>query len=538
MTARVIMLGLDGMDWFLVKQWSQEGRLPFFHSLLADSRILFFGEPNRPLPGSIWTDIGTGVSAAVHGFVHEEQLRPGSYATEAVNASRVAAAPFYKTLSDAGLRCAVVDFPVDYPIEGFNGVQVVDWGSEFKLWKFETRPQEFARQLVAKYGQHPLNDYPGTKIDVPSLIALKHKLKQGIEIKRRVAQDLIENREHDFIFVNFAELHKGGHFFWKFHDRTHADFTDKEPQLENALLELYTDMDRALGKLLPHIQKNDEFILLTDRGMYADYRGDHLLDKMLLKLGLAALRGNPPQAAETQSFRKRVLGHPAILKLYRFAARHLISPKIREALLPFHRKMIGEAPPFDWLRTRVFRLPNVGNSYLRINLAGREPQGTVAPGAEYEALLAEIAARLKDLVNVETGQAAVEDVYFPGKRFKGPKSQDLPDIAVVWNSRAPIRKVHSAATGLLEGEDILHRTGNHRPEGFALFHGPGCAAGAEIHQGDARQIAPAVLKLFDLPIPQHYEMPPPDFVGHREPAQSTPLSAAAHPSEQAYSNSA
>ena len=92
--------------------------------------------------------------------------------------------PFYQTLSDAGVRCAVVDFPVAHPLANFNGIHVIDWGTEFKLWRFETQPRRLAAQLVATYGRHPLTDYPGTKLDLD--VALQGKLKTGIRIKQQL----------------------------------------------------------------------------------------------------------------------------------------------------------------------------------------------------------------------------------------------------------------------------------------------------------------------------------------------------------------
>ena len=117
-------------------------------------------------------------------------------------------------------------------------------------------------------------------------------------MKRRFAVDLLRRREHDFVFYNFAELHKAGHFFWKFHDRSHPDFSSEEPQLQNALREVYADMDRAIGSVLEQLGTNDDLVLVTDRGMYADYRGDHLIEKVLLKLELAVPRGESPLPGE------------------------------------------------------------------------------------------------------------------------------------------------------------------------------------------------------------------------------------------------
>jgi predicted AlkP superfamily phosphohydrolase/phosphomutase len=504
------MLGVDGLDWELLQDWAARGHLPVLSSLLDQSHTLLLGESNRPLPGSVWTDIGTGVSAATHGFQHEEQLRLGSYQIEKVDASRVASPPFYKTLSDAGVRCAVVDFPVDYPIEGFNGLQVVDWASEFKLWHFETRPGNLAAQLEARYGPHPLTHYPGTRGGLANLLALKNSLMRGIDIKRSFCVDLLQQRAHEFIFFNFGELHKAGHFFWQFHDREHPQFTVAEPQLVDSLRESYEYMDRALGSVLQQLDSDDDLILLTDRGMYADHRGDHLVDDILVKLGLAAQRGESTAAA-SGSWRSRLLAPRAARQVYRSVAQRL-PHRVREALLPFHRALIGAPPPWDWTRTQAFRLPSVGNSYLRVNLAGREPAGVVGPGDQYNALLAQIETQFRALVDPSTGDSVVEDVYFPADHFQGPKANELPDVAIVWSSRRPINAVMSDALGIVSGQQIVERSGNHRPEGFALFRGPSFSARPRTAQGDARQIAPTILNLFGIPAPAHYDLQPPESI--------------------------
>jgi predicted AlkP superfamily phosphohydrolase/phosphomutase len=179
----------------------------------------------------------------------------------------------------------------------------------------------------------------------------------------------------------------------------------------------------------------------------------------------------------------------------------LLPETVRSTLSPLHRAAIGELPPFDWKHTRVFRLPSVGNSYLRVNLAGREPQGIVAPGAEYEAVLGEIAARFGALVNPETGEPAVEGVYFPATQFTGPLAQELPDAAILWNAKAPINSITSPEIGVIEGRQISDRTGNHRPEGFALLHGPAFAGGPASSNVDARTIAPFVTEYFGVAMP-------------------------------------
>lgn len=509
MGRRVVMLGLDSVDRMLVQQWIAEGRLPVMAELFAESHKLMLDDANRPLPGGVWTDIATGASAAHHGYIHQQQIRLGSYEWRTVDASHVKIEPFYATLSKNGVRCALIDWPVSHPIDDFNGVQVVDWGTEFQLWHFETRPKGFATKLFSTYGKHPFTGYGSTDLSLSSLVALKDKLRRGIDMKRALALDLLASKDYDFLFFCFSELHKAGHFFWRFHDRAHPDYTEAEPALVHSLRECYEDLDRALGAVLAHVKGTDDLVVVADRGMTTNHRGDHLLRDILIKLDLATPRGKIVAPSRFRSLRGRLLGGKRAKQLYHYVAYQILPDAVRESLLPLHRAAIGSQPPFDWSRTRVFPLPTVGDSYLRVNLQGREPSGTVAPGAEYEATLREVSARFLALVNPETGERVVENVFFPAKQFAGPRSAELPDVGIVWNSTAPINAVASDDVGVITGRQPVDRSGNHRPEGFALFRGASFAAGASEQEGDARQITPVILQRFGIDPPAHYELDAP-----------------------------
>jgi predicted AlkP superfamily phosphohydrolase/phosphomutase len=66
----------------------------------------------------------------------------------------------------------------------------------------------------------------------------------------------------------------------------------------------------------------------------------------------------------------------------------------------------------DWMRTKAYAM---GLNALYVNLAGREEHGVVASGAEHDAVVAELARRLKEFRDTDTGQLVVEDVTVVGK---------------------------------------------------------------------------------------------------------------------------
>jgi hypothetical protein len=101
----------------------------------------------------------------------------------------------------------------------------------------------------------------------------------------------------------------------------------------------------------------------------------------------------------------------------------------------------------------------------------------------------------------------VESLHFPAREFSGPRSAELPDVGIVWNSRAPIDALTSPHFGTVAGRQDARRSGNHRPEGFALLRGPSFGADTGEYDTSPRALAPTILERFGVPAPAHFELP-------------------------------
>ena len=110
---------------------------------------------------------------------------------------------------------------------------------------------------------------------------------------------------------------------------------------------------------------------------------------------------------------------------------------------------------------------------IRVNLVGREPQGRIHPGAEYEAFCEALRTDLLAFVNLDLGQPLVRRVLRTSDLYKGDGVQDLPDLLVEWERDAPISRIQSPKTGVIEEVFPGRRTGDHKPEGPPFRSGPG-----------------------------------------------------------------
>ena len=94
----------------------------------------------------------------------------------------------------------------------------------------------------------------------------------------------------------------------------------------------------------------------------------------------------------------------------------------------------------DWSRTRAFAIPVSYTSFIRVNLKGREPQGIVGAGSEYNRLTDEIIDGLHKLPDPETGEPAVLSVNKSTEIFGSRPHENLPDIFVEWKPGSFMRR--------------------------------------------------------------------------------------------------
>jgi predicted AlkP superfamily phosphohydrolase/phosphomutase len=161
-----------------------------------------------------------------------------------------------------------------------------------------------------------------------------------------------------------------------------------------------------------------------------------------------------------------------------------------------------------WPQSKVYYAPDGG---LRINLRGREPEGIVAPGGEYEALRHELRAALNRLIDPGSGRSPVDRVYLAEELYEGPYLQAAPDLIV-----EPQRENDDPeANYLLDGsvDDPTSElfgpadpySGNHALDGILMAAGPDVGAGQWIEDAHITDIAPTVLAALALGIPERMD---------------------------------
>lgn len=505
-----MVLGVDSLDLLLVERWAAQGLLPFFASQLRESSFVHLIAPWRVLQGAMWPSVLSGQSPGQHGTYFVTQLDNGTYDVGRITADHVGALPYYSWLDANGVRCAIVDFPHVEAIPGFKGLHIVDWLSEFQTSKFTV--QGAAREdIEIRFGKlQPQGGYGTTPNSLDGHRELRRKLESSIAMKFALMKELLERDDLDHVCTVFAEAHKAGHFFWKYMDATHADHVAVEPHLRDAMLATYQGLDKCLGELVQLTRPDDNVVIFSEHGMQANYRGEHFVAPILQRLGLCDSEVESGAAAAGYH------GNPHSARASLHALIRKIAPR---SVVRGLRRRFGLASQRDWQRIQVYQIPTDRHSFLRVNLRGREPRGVVAPGAQYQSLLARLEREFRALVNVDTGLPAVEATFRIRESCPGPRTEELPDLAIQWTSNGPLTSIESPTLGRLTMCVQEDRSGNHRPDGFMLARGPGIQPQAMRLRADILQFPSTMLALHGISPPAQFEMPALDEL-LREPVAS------------------
>ncbi len=501
---RVVVIGLDSCDPDLFLKWSREGRLPFMNSLIKQGTWARLISTRGLFSDSPWPSFNTGVPPSKHGFYNYLQIKRGTTEIIRANARFCHYYPFWWVLRNSGKKVAVFDVPKTYPIPGIDGIQIASWGEHYPLLKHCSLPPAAARELVARFGKYP---HPREVVN-PRRISVEIKLydtfMSNIERKTKAIQFLMDQEEWDFFISVFAESHYGGHQLFHHSEKSHwAHNAEWEAQLGESLPNIYSSLDSTLSSLLGSLTDKATVIILSVHGIETNYSGNLVMPLVMEKLGFQ-VRPESPRGGDGFS---QLLGWTrAFRELIPRSAREFINNQI----LPesFHDKVFSQAfsTSIDWKRSRAFFLPSDHfQGFLSVNLRGREPWGTVQPGAEYEAVCHELRNELGRLMNPETGRPAIREIVQVSRVYQGENLNHLPDLVIQWADEGPIRELHHPKFGSVSIDLHEVRKSQHSAEGFMIAAGRHIQAGAQLNGATTMDLAPTVLHLLGEAVPREMD---------------------------------
>lgn len=514
---KLLFLGVCAGERDLIVEWARAGVMPTFRTLLERGLV----GKTCSTPGfyvqCTWPAFYTGTGPAKQGIHSWQQLRPGTYDFyRAFTPDCVQSTPFWDHLSDAGRRVAVLDIPHSGPSKRINGVQLVEWGAHDANHGFATSPPALADEIVARFGVHPQRGLCDADRTAEELAGFRDGLLRGIESKLAITKHFLAQEDWDFFAQVFTESHCIGHQGWHMHDRHHPRFSEADAAITgDPVRDVYVAIDRAIGEILAAVDERTTVVVMASHGMNGKYVPQFMLGDILVKLGVAVNRRAEAGGPNTIAMKR------AIDPVLTWAWQH--TPEAARALLqPLrHRARDWVATPsrdlpltLDPAESRCFIITNNHtHGGIRVNLKGREPAGKVEPGAEYEALLDQLARDFREIVNVETGKRIVNRVMRTSDYYNGPRTGHFPDLLIEWTCAEPVRAVASPRLGRIDKRYSYCRTGEHNPAGMFIAAGPGIAPGRLDRIVSVTDFAPTFCAALGVPGGDFDGTPIPEIVG-------------------------
>nr|MBA3441569.1 hypothetical protein [Pyrinomonadaceae bacterium] len=410
------------------------------------------------------------------------------------------ALPFWASLRGRNKKVAVIDPPDCYPVPGVDGVQLANWAphlgwaSRDPVYAPCAEPTELLQEVRQLFGprmnllENSSSSFQEDEQIYQSL--LKQIAKKGELCRKLLARD---DRRHSYLIVAvFSECHTAAHQFWKYRPAVPASEATQENKLTHAIRDVYQAIDRQLGLLLIELPDDANVFIVSSVGIEDDYPTTQLIETFCRQLGYQA---HPEPASP--SLKPLALFRRIIPQAWRIALSRYLPRDTRERLL---------ADQFrngtNWGKTTAFTIPAYYTSFVRVNLRGREPEGIVERGAEYESLLERLESDLKQLVDLDTGEPAVKRITRSVDVFNGYPHVALPDLFIEWNHRHFMQRVNHPMCDLVQKKPDFFRTTDHSDHGFFAAAGPSIGARESLGDVPVLDFAPTFLSLMGEPVPR------------------------------------
>ena len=509
---KVVVIGLDAATWTVIRPCMAEGKMPNLAKLMKAGVSGTLESILPPITPPAWTSFMTGKNPGKHGIFHFVETEYGGYAMKYANATSRRSPTVWKLLNNAGYSVGTMNIPFTYPPEPLIGFQISGMDTPSETSPF-IHPPELREELVKHLG--------GIQLDIRFLGAMSTderrnqvlaEMKQIDKQWTKAALYLLENHPQDVMMFVFMSIDTVQHYFWQHMDKGHFLHDLKlAPKFGDAVRKVYERLDAAAGQIIDRLPPETTLFVVSDHGGGPVVDRTIFLNRYLAQLGL--LNYDEKTTSGIRRLGKKLLRVSFSALRSTLTSRQksrlaMLFPKIRQK----SEMAYSSFTSIDWSRTKAYCSEVLASPpSIWINLKGVKPQGIVDPG-DYDALVAFIIEKLAELKDPRSGKPVINRVYRRNEIFHGPFSREGADLVLDWWSEdslfssQPSFPEDTGKPALIIREHRPSETsewgGTHRLNGIVIGRGSGFKSGAEIANARLIDIAPTLLHLLGVPVPE------------------------------------
>ncbi len=490
--SRVLVIGIDGATLDLLGPWAEAGDLPNLGRLMAEGTYGPLESTLPPVTAPAWPTFATGKNPGKHGVF--DFIRPTGGQFELVNASSLRAATLWEILSAAGSRVGIMNVPITYPPKPVNGFVI--GGMLSPAGGAFTYPHD----LLGRYEEdlQPYRIAPSVQYKEGNEESFIADLVELVDRRGQYALRLMEDHRYEFLMFHFQATDVLQHALWKLVDRSHPRY-DGDAALRHGprFQSVFRRIDDTVGQMMDRLDDESTVIVMSDHG-FGPLHYTVNVNLFLLDRGLLQLKGGAWTQLKTNLFRAGLT--PA--SFWHLIERVGLQNYVWQVSKSTRNRIVSRFLSFDdvdWGRTVAYSIGHVGQIYL--NRKGREPDGIVGPGEEYEVARRRVMEELQGLRHPESGESLVDDLV-PGDRVvHGPYASRGADLHLVLDGYRAIAFPLFAADHRIITSQIRGDSGCHRRHGLLIAWGEGIRPGGDVTGARIMDLAPTILHLMGLPVP-------------------------------------
>jgi predicted AlkP superfamily phosphohydrolase/phosphomutase len=477
---KLLLIGLDGATWDVLMPLIKEGKLPTLKKLVENGVHGIVESTIPPVTGGAWVSLATGKTPGKTGIIDFLNRKDESYRLYPTNSEDFKGHSFWDYLSKVGKKVGIFNYPMLFPPYKINGFMVSGLGAspEDEITYPLSLKQEL-EQIVGKYEIYV--DYHDEKYNDLDLFI--QDLNTFLNKFEKVVYHVVRNKKWNILFLVFSVTDWVQHIMWNHIDENHPLHNSKvSPKYKKKFIEFWQKIDATLGNLLEMVKNNTLVFLVSDHGFGSN-------DEIFNLAKWLEMKGYLVRKKDFGEYMKKIINK---------SLHTLIPEPIRRIIPSKAREKVG-----DTLRTAITDEINFEESTAYC-LGHTIPFGAIYINANNNKEKEEIKSKLlRDLQDIskDIKKDVKVQIYEPEKLYRGESRNLLPDIIfTIDNWRCVI--VEDFNRPLFEERPFSTRhTGSHRLNGIFLAHGPGIKKGHKIENAKIYDIAPTILHIFGLPIP-------------------------------------
>ena len=266
-----------------------------------------------------------------------------------------------------------------------------------------SEPPRLSRELADRFG---LYKTLGWSMDTWALNELRIDEKTFLEDVyfsenkfAEIMRGLLDDEDFDLYVHVFELTDRVSHVFWRFQDPEYPAYDSTlAARYGGAIRDSYAFMDSIVGDALNRLEPEDVLLICSDHGFHPWHKSANY-NTWLVQNGYMTLKSDSPDSEK---------------KLEDLFGKGQFWPNV------------------DWARTKAYAM-GLGDIYL--NVKGREGQGIVEPGEEYERIRNRLIADLEAWIDPENGEHPIRRVIKREDVYRGFDPDLIPDLLAANNPK-------------------------------------------------------------------------------------------------------